>query len=136
MGRKRGGMLFMGPVLWLEERLWDVDVRQWGIRGTGWGIAVETGMGGRRKWEITWGTQRNLVWWHGWRELQVVRDLKGIGMVLCGSLRMSIEKCGEPECMQRVYSRGAHFAWHYSFLKEFLLLYFYFDLYYWDRHSV
>lgn len=49
MGRKRGGMLFMGPVLWLEERLWDVDVRQWGIRGTGWGIAVETGMGGRRK---------------------------------------------------------------------------------------
>lgn len=47
----------------------------------------------------------------GWRELQSVRDLKGAAMAACESLRMSVEKCKGPGYIQRVYSRGAHFAW-------------------------
>lgn len=46
-------------------------------------------------------------------------------MVIFESLRMSIEKCGEPGYTQRVCFRGAHFAWYCSFLKVFFLLYFF-----------
>lgn len=56
-------------------------------------------------------------------------------MVILGSLRMSLEKCGEPGYTQSVSSRGAHFAWYCSFLKVFFLLYFFLNLYYRDRHS-
>lgn len=47
----------------------------------------------------------------GWREWQSVGDLKGAAMAARESLRVSVGKCKAPGYIQRVYSRGAHFAW-------------------------